>query len=142
MNPGFRDQVSEETSPHLLLGVQDKTAGCGAKSASLLAGRALFWQLSRDGNLHGSGMLRATTASPKSFFTAPWRTDDAVVARGNAGWTTPKNGHPCPRQNCSQRPPAEEKKSGRGSLLNRPSCFPDDRVGHETELNSRPKQWI
>ena len=46
-----------------------------------------------------------------------WRVGDAVVSRGNARWTTSKNGHPCPCQNSSQRPPAEE--IGRGSLLNR-----------------------
>ena len=41
--------------------------------------------------------------------------------------TTSKNGHPCPCQNCSQWPPAE--KPGEGSLLNRPSCPPDDPIG-------------
>ena len=41
---------------------------------------------------------------------------------GNAGWTTSKSGHPCPCQNCSLGPPA--KKTGSGSLLNRPSCSP------------------
>ena len=44
-----------------------------------------------------------------------------------------KSGHPCPCQNCSQGPPAE--KTGRGSLLNRPSCPPDDPNGQGTELD-------
>ena len=35
-------------------------------------------------------------------------------------------------QNCSQGLPAE--KTGRGSLLNRPSCPPDDLIGQGTEL--------
>ena len=41
----------------------------------------------------------------------------------------------CACQNCSQWLPAE--KTGRGSLLNCPSCFHDDQIGHGTELN-----WI
>ena len=36
--------------------------------------------------------------------------------------STLKSGHPCPCQDCSQQPPAE--KTGRESLLNRPSCPP------------------
>ena len=78
-------------------------------------------------NLHDTGMSRAMIASPKPIFRAPWRVGDAVVDRGIAGWTTSKSGHPCPRQNCSRWPPAE--KTGRGSLLNRPSCPPDDPIG-------------
>ena len=73
--------------------------------------RNLFWQLARDGNLHGSGMSHATTTSPKPSFRAPWSVGDAVASTGNAGWTTSKSGHPCPCQNCSQGPPAE--KTGR-----------------------------
>ena len=41
------------------------------------------------------------------LFRAPWRMGDAVVGRGNAGWTISKSGHPRPCQNCSQGPPAE-----------------------------------
>ena len=93
----------------------------------------LFWQLSRDGNLRGSGMSHATTVSPKPCFRAPWRVGDAVVGRENAGLTISKNGHPCSCQNCPQRPPAE--KTGRGSLLNRPSYPPNDIIGQGTELN-------
>ena len=78
-------------------------------------------------------MSHATTASPKLSFKAPWRVGDAVVGRGNAGWTTAKSGHPCQCQKCSQGPPAE--KTERGSLLNRSSGPPDDPIGQETELN-------
>ena len=92
-----------------------------------------LWRLSRDGNLLGSGTPHATTAFPKPSFRAPWRVGYAVVGRGNAGWTTSKSGHPCPCQSCSQEPPAE--KTGRGSLLNRPSCPPDVPVDEGTELN-------
>ena len=55
--------------------------------------------------------------------------------RGNAGRTPSKSGHPCPCQNYSWWPPAE--KSGRGSLLNRPSCSHDDPVDQRTEVNWR-----
>ena len=41
-----------------------------------------------------------------------------TLGGGRAGWTTSKSGHPCPCQNCSQKPHAE--KTGKGSLLNRP----------------------
>ena len=57
--------------------------------------RNFFWQLSRDENSHGSDMPRATTASPKPSFRAPWSVGDAVVGRGNAGWTLSKSGHSC-----------------------------------------------
>ena len=80
-----------------------------ARSASLLVHMNLFWQQSRNGNLHGSGMLHTTTASLKPYFRTLWMVGDAVVGRGNAEWTTPKSGHPCPCQNCSQGPPAEKK---------------------------------
>ena len=90
-----------------------------SKVTPLRVQRDLFWQLSRDENLHGSGMSHAVTACPKPSFRAPWRMGDAVVSRENAGWITLKGGHPCPCQNCSQRPPAE--KTGRGSVLNCPS---------------------
>ena len=98
--------------------------GCGGRSVSLWVHRNISRQLSTDENVHGSGMSHATTASPKPSFKAPWKVDDTVVGRENAGWTTSKSGHPCPCQNCSQGPPAE--KTGRVSLLNRPSCPPDD----------------
>ena len=57
-----------------------------------------------------------------------------MVGRGNAGPTTSKSGHPCPSQKSSQWSPAE--KSGKESLLNRPSCPPYDPVGQGTELVS------
>ena len=78
------------------------------------------------------GMSHATTASPKPSFRAPWRVDDAMVGRGNAGWISSKS-DPCPCQNCWQGPLAE--KTGTGSLLNGPSCSPDDSVGQGTALN-------
>ena len=106
--------------------------GCGARSTPLWVHRNLFWQLSRDRNLPGSGMSHTMIASPKLSFRAAWRVGNAMVCRKNAEWTTSNSGHPCLFQNCSQGPPAE--KTGRGFLLNHPSCSPDDPSGEGTEL--------
>ena len=113
--------------------LEHKTNDCLQSEINLLrVQRDVFGQLSVDGSLQDSGMSHATTASPKPSYRAHWRVGDAVGGRGNAGWTTPKSGHPCPCQNCSQGPPTE--KTGRGSLLNRPSCSPNDPIGRATEL--------
>ena len=45
-----------------------------------------------------------------------------------------KGGHPCSCQNCSRWSPGG-KKTGRGFLLNRPSCPPDDLNFQRIELN-------
>ena len=74
----------------------------------------LLAAVKRGWNLHGLGM------SP--VFRASWRLDDAVVSRGNVGWTMSKSGHPCPCQNCSCLP--STGRAGRGSLLNHPSSSP------------------
>ena len=63
--PCFRNQMPEGTSPHLLLRAQDRRLGAGQDQLLLWGHRNLFWQLSRDGNLRGSGMSHASTASPK-----------------------------------------------------------------------------
>ena len=55
--------------------------------------------------------------------------------REEVRWTTSTSGRPDPRHNCWWWPSAEE--SGRGSLLNRLSCSPDDQVDQGAE----PK-WI
>ena len=116
------------------------TTACGARSASLWVHRDLFWNCQETETrkqvqaLQAPDMSHATTASPEPSFMEPWRLGDAAVSRGNAGWTTSKTGHPCPFQKRSQGPAAEKKKTGR-SLLNRPSCPPDDPIGQETGLN-------
>ena len=69
----------------------------------------------------------------KTILRGILESDDAVVGGGKAGWTTSKSGYPCLCQNCSQWSPAG--KTGRGSILNRPSCPHDDSVGQGTELN-------
>ena len=58
--------------------------GCGARStSSLWVHRNLFWRLSRDRNLHSSGISHATTASPKQNpsghlggWVTPWWADE------------------------------------------------------------------
>ena len=128
-DPGFWNQVHEETSPHLLLGVQDQWLG--AKQDQLPCGST--GTCSSNCQEMETCISHATTAFPKQSFRAPWRVGDTVVGRGDAGWTTSKSGHICPSQNYSQGPPAE--KTGRGSLLNCPSCPPENLVGQGTELN-------
>ena len=86
---------------------------CRVRSTSPWAHRNFFQQLSRDQNAHSFGMSNATTASPKPSFRASWRVCDAVVSRGNAGWTIPTSAHSCLCRNCSQRP---AEKTGRGAL--------------------------
>ena len=89
-----------------------------------------FWQLSRDGNFHGSGMSHTPIPSPKLSFRATWRIGDAMVGRGNTGWTTPKSGHPSHARN--SRKGLLHKRLEKGSLLNRPQ---DDPIGQESKLN-------
>ena len=100
--------------------------GCRARSTSLWVQRNLFWQLSRDGNSHGEGMSHATTASPKPSFKALWKLGDPWSAEEMLDEQYQRMNIPCPCQNCSQWPPAE--KTGRGFLLNHPSCTPDDLI--------------
>ena len=71
------------------------------------------------------------TTSPKSPFRASWKVSDPLVDKENAGWTALNGGHFCPCQNCPKWP---VEKTGRGSLLNRPSCPPDDPIGQGAEL--------
>ena len=57
------------------------TTGCGARSTSLWVHMDLFWQLSRDGNLHGSGMSLAMTVSPSGHlrgWATPWSTEEML----------------------------------------------------------------
>ena len=103
----------------------------GSPDATLAQGNLLF-QLSRDGNVHGSGMSHTTTASPKISLRAPWKFGNAVVGRGNAGWTTSKSGHSCLCQNCPQQPSAG--KAGGGAPLNRLPCPPPP-------TTNRSKDW-
>ena len=126
MRSGWRTRAA------LLMHLDRPSTCCGARSTSLWINGSLFWQLSGDGSLHGSGMSHATTASPKLSFVVFWRMGGAVIGRGNVSWTTSKSRHPCPCQMRSQGPPAE--KTGRGSLVNRPSCPPDDPISQGTEL--------
>ena len=104
------------------------TTRCGARSTSLWVHRNLFWQLSRDGNLHGSGMSHAMTAFQKPFFRAPWMAQWSAEERLDGQHQ--KMDRPT---NAMQGPPAE--KTGRVSLLSRPPCPPDDPIDQGTELN-------
>ena len=71
-------------------------------------------------SVHGAACHTPRQPLQKPSYRGAWRMGDAVVGRGKSGWTTSKSGNPCSYQNCLQGPPAE--KTGRGSVLNRPSC--------------------
>ena len=43
---------------------------------------------SRNGNVHGSGMSHATTASPKPSFKAPWRVPRICEINSIKKWTS------------------------------------------------------
>ena len=88
--------------------------------------RNLFWQLSTDGNLHGSGMSLVTTSS------------QTYPSGHLGGWTTPwwvKEMRDGQRQRVDI--PAHEEKAWRESVLNRPSHPPplDDLIGQGIKLN-------
>ena len=61
-----------------------------------------------------------------------WRVGDAVVVEKRLERLHQRVDIP-PKPEHSQGPPAE--KTGRGSLLNHPSCIPDDPIGQGTELS-------
>ena len=132
-DPDFQNQAHEEVSPYLLLRAQDQRLDAEQDQLPCGVNSNLFWQLSGYKKLHGSGMSHAMTASPKISIKTSSRVGDAVIGKGNAGWTMSKSEHICPCQNCSQGPPAE--KTGGWSLLNRPSSPPNDPIGQGTEVN-------
>ena len=77
------------------------------------------------------GMSHATTASSVSSFRAPWKMGDAVVGRGNAGWTISKIRVPLTelfKFACGKN---WKRTSAESSIV--PS--PYDPVGQRTELN-------
>ena len=83
---------------------------------------------------HRAKSFRATS------YGAPCKTGDAVVSRGHSGWVgqlrrvdvrtcarTAHNGLPQKIE--------RERETGRGSLLDRPSCPSDDPLGQRVEPN-------
>ena len=109
--------------------------GCVARSTSLLIHRNLFWQLSRDGNLHGSGMSHAMATFENHPSGHLW------------GWVMlwwaeeVLDGH-----NQRVKVPSHSRSAykglqkvggggGGGSLLSHPSCSPNYPISQGTELN-------
>ena len=92
-----------------------------------------LWHLSRDGNLHGSDMSHAMTASPKPSF------------RHLRGWATLGRQRKCLIDNIKEwtslpmpvtaHNGLQQNRPEKGSLLFRPSRPPEDPIGQETELN-------
>ena len=58
---------------------------------------------------------------------------DAVVSRGNAGWTTLKSGHPCPCQSCSHGPLQKRLEENFCWIV--PHVPPNDPISQGAELN-------
>ena len=107
---------------------RERQSECGASSSTSLR---FFFFFFWGGSLHGSGMSHLTTASPKLFFRAPWRVGDAMVGRGNAGWTTSKSGHPAACQSYEVLLPKRLEENLCWVVPQVSPQFPD----HGTELN-------
>ena len=79
----FFFSLAKETSAYLLLGVQDQWL-VQSKSPALWVHGNLFRQLSREENLHGSGMSHAMTASSKrpsrhhELWATPWSAEEML----------------------------------------------------------------
>ena len=136
IQPGFRNQVPEETSPLSPACWSTRPAtGCGTRSTSLLVHRTSsvncqemetcmvracytpWWPLQG----HPSGHLRGGQCCGQQ--QKCWK--DNI-----RDWT------PCPCRDCTWGPPAEGTEGG--SLLNHPSCSPDDLISHGIELDWSP----
>ena len=102
----------------------------GASKISCLV--VLFWQLSRQENLHGSGMSHAMTASLKhpsghhELWATPWSAEELLDGQHQ-------------RVDIPAHTRTAHKgllqKTGRWFLLNRPLRLPDDPFVQGTELN-------
>ena len=99
-DPGFRNQVHEETCPH---------------------------------NLHGSGTSHARQrlqTHPSGYlggWATPWSVEEMLDGQHQ------RVDIPAHARTAHKGPPVE--KTGRGSLLNRPSCIPNNFTGQGAELN-------
>ena len=93
-DPGFQNQVLEETSPHLLLGAQGQWLSAAQDQLPCDSSGISSSKCQRDRNLHGSSILHAMAASLKPSFRAPWRVCNTMVSGENAGRTS-KSGHIC-----------------------------------------------
>ena len=96
----FRDRVMEKFKL-FRISLLGSTTGCEARSICVCVGggghRNLSWLLSGNRNLRDLGMPCVTTASPESFFRAPWGgwvTPWSAEEQTNTGWTVSKTGRP------------------------------------------------
>ena len=129
-DPGFRNQLPEETPPYLLLGAQVQRPFAGQDQrprefigTSSVKRRKLAWfgHVTRHDSLSQTD-LHGTLEGGQH------RGRQRKCWMGNIKeWTS------LPLPELLKCPPAEN--SGRGSLLNRPLCPPDNRIGQRTELN-------
>ena len=129
----FGNEVPEETFPQLLLGAQDQRLGaeqdqppCGSTGTS------------SDSCNEAETCMVQTCDTPRQplqnhpseqlgRWATPWSAEEMLDGKHQradvfAHARTADNG-------------LLQKKTGRGSLLNRPSCSPDEPIGQGTELN-------
>ena len=75
----FKTKKPEESSPRLLLAAHDQQLGEEQDKLPCGSTGNLFWQLSRDRNLHGSYMSNTTSNSLcKPSFRAPWKVSETL----------------------------------------------------------------
>ena len=116
-DPGFKDYLSEKTSPHFLPGAQDQWLvvdhdQLSCRSTRTTAGNCEEMETQIMWACH-------TPQQPLQNHSSVHFGGYAAVSTGNSWWATSKSGHPCPCQNCTWCHSVE--KTGR-SLLNHPSC--------------------
>ena len=132
-DPGFRNQVHEETSPYLLL--EHKTNECmWSKSQLRLGPREPLLATVKKGKLAWFGHVTRHDSLSKTILqgtfaecATPWSAEGMLDGQHQRVDVT-TNAR-------TVRKGLLQKKTGRGSLLNRPSCLPDDPIGQGIELN-------
>ena len=132
-DPGFRNQVHEETSPYLLL--EHKTNECmWSKSQLRLGPREPLLATVKKGKLAWFGHVTRHDSLSKTILqgtfaecATPWSAEGMLDGQHQRVDVT--------THARTVRKGLPQKKTGRGSLLKRPSCPPDDPIGQGTELN-------
>ena len=107
--------------------------GCGVRSTSLWAQRNLFWQLSRDGNLHGIWYVTHSDSLSKTSLQSTLEGGQRHGWQRKCWMDNVKEWTSLPMPKLLKKAP--EERTERGSLLNCLSRLPNDPIGHGTELN-------
>ena len=111
-----------ETSPYLLLGAQDQRLGAEQDQLPKRRKRAWFGHVTRHYSLSKTILYGSLEGGRRHGRHRKCWMDNIKQ------WTSLPMPELLTRAYC-------KKKSGRGSLRNRPSCPPDDPIGQGTDLN-------